>query len=131
MVVEYTVEKIRQEKSKCEPWASTHVISIKLYNKICGCDACGCAYPAGTFPCPDFLRPERKLALWGPKKTFQAREGGVESNMAAQVRLRARQEQRVKDDQLLEHSRLEKLRSRELRGLLLQQDEREECITGD
>ncbi len=51
--------------------------------------------------------------------------------MAAQVRLRARQEQRVKDDQLLEHSRLEKLRSRELRGLLLQQDEREECITGD
>jgi hypothetical protein len=70
-----------------------------------------------------------------PNKAFQAREGDVESNKAAQERLRARQEQRVKtnqlresrrlarqqawqeqrvkDDQLLERYRLERLRSRE------------------
>jgi len=40
------------------------VISVKLYNKICGCDACGCAYPAGKFPCADILRLEQKMALW-------------------------------------------------------------------
>jgi hypothetical protein len=27
------------------------VISVKLYNKTCGCDACGCAYPANKISC--------------------------------------------------------------------------------
>jgi hypothetical protein len=39
------------------------VISVKLYDKICGCDAYGCAYPAGKFPCPDIFRPRQKVAL--------------------------------------------------------------------
>jgi hypothetical protein len=34
-----------------------------LCSKICGCGACGCAYPAGKFACPDILRPEQKVAL--------------------------------------------------------------------
>ena len=85
-----------------------------------------------------------------PNKTFRAREGGVEPNQAAQEKLRARQEQRVKDDQLresrrlarqrawqeqrdkddqlLERYRLEKLRDRELRKLRLQQDKTEGYI---
>ena len=49
-------------------------------------------------------RPEqflyRERPRGGPNKTFQAGEGDIESNKAAQEKLRARQEQRVKDDQL-------------------------------
>jgi hypothetical protein len=86
----------------------------------------------------------REQSPGGPNKTFQAGEGDVESNKAAQERLRARQEQRVKDDQLresrrlarqrawqeqrvkddqlLERYKLERLWDRELRRLRLQQD---------
>jgi hypothetical protein len=39
------------------------VILVKLYNKICGCGACGCSYPAGKFLCADILRLEQKVAL--------------------------------------------------------------------
>ncbi|KFY95079.1 hypothetical protein V498_03526 [Pseudogymnoascus sp. VKM F-4517 (FW-2822)] len=54
-----------------------------------------------------FLYRERLRG--GPNKTFQAGEG-VESNKAAQERLRARQEQRVKDDQFRESRRLARQR---------------------
>ena len=55
-----------------------------------------------------FLYRERPPG--GPKKPFQAGEG-VESNKATQERLRARQEQRVRDDQLREGRRLARQRA--------------------
>ncbi|KFZ14666.1 hypothetical protein V501_03139 [Pseudogymnoascus sp. VKM F-4519 (FW-2642)] len=58
-----------------------------------------------------FLSGERPRG--GPKKTFQAGEGGVESNKAAQENLRARQEQRAKDDQLRESTKLARQRARQ------------------
>jgi hypothetical protein len=53
-----------------------------------------------------FLHKERP----GASKTFQGGEGYVESNKVAQEKLRARQEQRIKDDQLLESGRLARQR---------------------
>lgn len=47
----------------------------------------------------------------GSNKTFQAREGRIGTNKAAQEKLRARQEQRVKDDQLRESRRLARQRA--------------------
>jgi hypothetical protein len=44
------------------------VISVKLYNKIGGSDACGCAYPAGKFPCAGILQPKAKS---GPVRSQQ------------------------------------------------------------
>ena len=44
------------------------VISVKLYDEICGCSACGCAYPAGKFSCADILRLEQKVALCAANK---------------------------------------------------------------
>jgi hypothetical protein len=38
------------------------VISVRLYNKIYGCGACGCAYPARKFPCAEILQLEQKVA---------------------------------------------------------------------
>jgi hypothetical protein len=81
----------------------------------------------------------------GPNNTFRTREGGVEQKRkrarqeqrikddqlresSRLARQRAWQEQRVKDDELLERYRLERLRDRELRGLRLQQDVAEGCI---
>jgi hypothetical protein len=46
------------------------VISVKLYNKVCSCDVCGCAYPAGKFPCAGILRPKAKS---GPVRSQQNR----------------------------------------------------------
>lgn len=79
----------------------------------------------------DKLRRERskqfisgELPRGGPNKTLHGREGDLEFNQAAQETLRARQEPRVKDDQLLESYKLAKLEDAERRrGLRLQQDE--------
>jgi hypothetical protein len=56
-----------------------------------------------------FLSRERPPG--GPNKAFQAREGDIESNKAAQKKLRASQEQRVKDDRLQESRRLARQRA--------------------
>jgi hypothetical protein len=44
------------------------VISVKLYNKICGCDVCGCAYPAGNPRVPVFSDQRQKVALCAANK---------------------------------------------------------------